>query len=571
MVLKIFKSFISKKYFIVISLYLTVVFLVAPFKNVTINDDFLFYIQVKAFLINIFKLNVLIDPSFISQGILGYIWSLIFGFSIIKLRILTMLCTCVLIYVLGQILEELKIDSKISVLTMLCVAFNPLLFTSSLTFMTDTYFLMYAFISIFFYLKYFSNNSIKFLILGSSFSGLAFLTRQIGLVPFIAFIPIFLFRKHELKNIIKELFLILTPIFLCIAVLYFWPKYTALDGNDNGPNPIFIESKFIFERVFREIPLSITIIAFSLLPLVWVVKVKPKILHILFICISFLIINIVFKFDLFPLGNVFYIEGLYAKTGFRSNLSIFDNVLFKLFLSFVVSFSIVTVVRLLIMGLIFLIRRRKASIQDMFLILCSLGFSGTVIISTDIYDRYFLPLIVVLIVFISKFLPAFSRFTKTLSFFIIGLLILLNIFLNFEYFKSNDLKWNQANKIREITGFRDSILVDGVYSKYTRSFETSDYSGLGETLKKSYEQKCFVQQYTLDGTGFVFNTVNNVETFLEKKFDNPKIYDRKKKDDLPRIKKHLNELTSNEEYFSPLYSIIGKRAFVGSWCTQDAK
>jgi len=34
-------------------------------------------------------------------------------------------------------------------------------------------------------------------------------------------------------------------------------------------------------------------------------------------------------------------------------------------------------------------------------------------------------------------------------------------------------------------------------------------------------------------------------------------------------KKHLDELIYKDEYFSILYSIIGKRAFVGSWCDRE--
>ena len=102
-----------------------------PLVNISINDDWVFMLQVKAFLNSIYKLNVAIDPSFISQGILGYFWSLIFGFSIVKLRILTVLCSAIFIVVLSKIFKVLQIHNKITIVALCIVAFNPLFFSSN--------------------------------------------------------------------------------------------------------------------------------------------------------------------------------------------------------------------------------------------------------------------------------------------------------------------------------------------------------------------------------------------------------------------------------------------------------
>ena len=82
---------------------------------------------------------------------------------------------------------KLGLGKVYSVVGALILLVNPLFFSSALTFMTDNYFLLFSFIAAYFYLKYFSDDKNVNIVLGGVFSGLAFLTRQIGLIPLIAF------------------------------------------------------------------------------------------------------------------------------------------------------------------------------------------------------------------------------------------------------------------------------------------------------------------------------------------------------------------------------------------------
>jgi len=50
-----------------------------------------------------------------------------------------------------------------------------------------------------------------------------------------------------------------------------------------------------------------------------------------------------------------------------------------------------------------------------------------------------------------------------------------------------------------------------------------------------------------------------------------KLIERKKpvnvhKKSIPRVKNNLNLLVYNQHYFSFLYDLVGKEAYVGSWC-----
>ena len=57
----------------------------------------------------------------------------------------------------------------------------------------------------------------------------------------------------------------------------------------------------------------------------------------------------------------------------------------------------------------------------------------------------------------------------------------------------------------------------------------------------------------------------------QRAIENPRVYGSKKNYSLPSPKKHLDELKYNDEYFSPIYNIVGKKAYVGSWCEAKKK
>ena len=115
------------------------------------------------------------------------------------------------------------------------------------------------------------------------------------------------------------------------------------------------------------------------------------------------------------------------------------------------------------------------------------------------------------------------------------------------------LKWEQAAHIQERTGFKTQIEVDGVFYKFEKAKSMEDYAGL--TNYVGNENKCYVQEYTIGDDNFL--------AFVK----NPVIYQRRKLE-TKSIKKHFEELLYNQEYFSLMYSTIGKRAYVGAWCDE---
>ncbi|KKS14242.1 MAG: hypothetical protein UU72_C0051G0011, partial [candidate division WWE3 bacterium GW2011_GWB1_41_6] len=140
------------------------------FGNFPVNDDWVFVRQVEAFSKGIFTLSAELDPSFISQGFLGLFWGQLFGYSFASLKVLTFIVTLVGLLFFVKILKLFKVPRNYLVVSGLLFLFNPLIFASAFTFMTDNYFLTFTLISVYFYLKYFmADRSMRYAVLGSLF------------------------------------------------------------------------------------------------------------------------------------------------------------------------------------------------------------------------------------------------------------------------------------------------------------------------------------------------------------------------------------------------------------------
>ena len=115
--------------------------LIGPRGEFPVNDDWLFAGQVKAFWDHIFGINKLIEPSFIFQGLVGWAWISIFGFSFCSLRILTFLFSLAFLSGMYSLSAHFRVSPKVTTILLLTLAFNPVIFSSTLSFMTEMYFL----------------------------------------------------------------------------------------------------------------------------------------------------------------------------------------------------------------------------------------------------------------------------------------------------------------------------------------------------------------------------------------------------------------------------------------------
>ena len=502
--------------------------LVFPVGNFSINDDWLFMRQVLAFSTGLPKINALIDPTFILQGLAGLAWSKLFGVSFFSLRLLTFFVTLAFLCGVYKIGKFLELNSQTLTVVLLALAFNPLIFTSSMSFMTENYFLcLYAF-SLYFYLK---DKSYA----GTLFTGLSILVRQVGVVTFIAFVLTSVLRKQVNKKKLILNFLVFVP-FLVISVL--WPRY-------ENPTLFLLTNIKAYSLLLL---VSLAYLAFFMSPVLVLVQFSlTRRYKILAMFVIGILTAILYKYDVFPLGNVLYVEGLYVKSNFKPNFSLFDNPVFKLLLA---GFISTCVIRLAL----FLKTEGKKLVNSkskLFLFLTALGMLGTLLVATDFYDRYLLSALVSLVFWVVACKPHFVK-TK-ISTAVLGFFIVFTFFLQYEYIQQTKLRWSIAQKLKEQTGYNTQISVDNVFAKYMNVTELGDFTGLQKTMPVE-DYLCYVQKYTSDDDSFL------------SKLNNPKIYGSKALTNIPKIKNHLNELMYNQEYFSPVFNLVGKHAFVGAWC-----
>ena len=528
--------------------------------NFAINDDWIFARQVEAFLAGNITLSVLIDPSFIIQDILGSAWAKLFGASFVSLRFLTIVMYVVSVLGVYKILQMLKTPVIVTAIALATLAVNPLIFTSALTFMTEIYFLCFFVWSIYFFLQR------KWLFVGATI-GLSLLVRQTGVVAYIAvllFLVMEALRIKNWKNSLVSAVFVTVPVVAAFFVYAVWPRYTQ-DGTLDGVSNLLANVGGLggLSERLRLLVYSLPYFGFFASPLLFAKKRQlPKIWVALLLMLSAGLSIYLYKVDVFAPGSVFYIEGIHAKSNFRHALTIFDNTLFKLPFALFVSATVV----LLVYDFVNNIKKFLTNTPLQFLGLLLLGSFFINLFGTDFYDRYLIVSIVCVVLILTVlYLEENLRLKWALTSLV--LLAAMTLFHQIDFMSSTKAVWEQAGKISQQTGLVTGIMSDDVYAKYFNAKKQNDYTGLISTMPAGGNYKCYVQQYSQDTQSPVLASLTMINDALERKFENPRIYESKKRDGIPRVTKHLGELLYNQEYFSPAYNLVGRKAFVGSWCT----
>lgn len=179
------------------------------------NDDWVYYLNIQNFLNGNFALNPLTAPTFYTQGILGAVFSMIFGIT--NLPILTLLVSVgnfFLVYIIA--IRYFNKSQLISILSGLLFFFNPLHFYSAMGFMSENYLIFFLLISLAFLLEYTTNFKPKNLVLFNIFMVLTFFVKQSAFPLFIASaIYLVVLKKY------KESLVTVAISFITLATYYF--------------------------------------------------------------------------------------------------------------------------------------------------------------------------------------------------------------------------------------------------------------------------------------------------------------------------------------------------------------
>jgi 4-amino-4-deoxy-L-arabinose transferase-like glycosyltransferase len=217
-IIKIIKSKQTFHFGVLTVLWMFALCVIHPFGNFPLYDDFNFSKTLKILFeehrYQYIGFTISHFLPLVSHYALGFIFCIPFGFSHTIIRISTIFLSIIGVFYFYALIKHLFTE-KLAFLCSLLLAFNPLFFILSYSYMTDVPFFVYTIISLFYYVKYFEtekNSSLCFAIL---FSLLATLTRQLGILLPFSLIISFLFKPQKSK---KSLFIIIGCFLLNIIV-----------------------------------------------------------------------------------------------------------------------------------------------------------------------------------------------------------------------------------------------------------------------------------------------------------------------------------------------------------------
>lgn len=533
---------IKNEFYVLSSLllfWILVILLINPIGNFPLNDDWSYAIAVNNFLTTgSFHPTGFTSMTLFSQVIWGSLFGKIFGFSYSVLRISTLVLSFIGLITIYFIARKLTPIRWLAYFMILLVAFNPLFFSLSFTFMTDIPFAVFSIISIFFYIESLQNPSpkIAYFALGTFFAIVSILDRQIGL-----FIPL----AFAIANVVKyglhaqRLFQSFLSIALTVIILFGFNYWLQISGKTPALYGVQIHDLIDIisspTKILRSVPyysfVAIMYIGLFLSPLliIWYSSNSKKYFAIKkIILLSFVVLSIITiglyigKHSAMPyLGNIFSIFGIGPFMLYDQNITGGHYSNFRYIVKFfIMAFSIIggsILIGFLLSKLLMwksnhiLLRTDKNQIISFFLLIGVLIYLGPLLLIGG-FDRYFIiPIMLVGLAIISDVSSIYTMKTKIFSIGIFLIFLSFTIVGTHDYMSRNKVRWtaienllNKKIKPSEIDGgfeFNGLYLYDKDYqsmpskswwwvhdNKYIIAYFELD----GYTAIKKYEYTCWM-------------------------------------------------------------------------------
>ena len=192
--------------FLLISLlWCLAVALVNPQGNFPLDDDWSYCLSVKRMLVEkAFHPTGWTGTTLLTHTLWGTLFCIPCGFSFTALRISTLVLGLVGVLGFYELLRTVQASRKLALAGSLTMAFNPVYFALSNSFMTDVPFTALTILSLLFFTKSLSRGSIACWSLGTGLALAATLCRQIGIFLPMAFgLFVILKQGFSLKNLLR--------------------------------------------------------------------------------------------------------------------------------------------------------------------------------------------------------------------------------------------------------------------------------------------------------------------------------------------------------------------------------
>lgn len=567
----------NKDLLFAICVFLLTLCLIKPYRyNFAINDDWDFYLHVKYFLDGVYVKNAFIDSAFILQGFIGALWAKVFGLSFINLRILTLIFFGIFILGINVFTKGYIQNSKTRTFLLLTLAFNPLVLVSALSFMTEIYFLAFFIWSLIFFNVYVESRKLTDLAVLAVLTGASLLIRQFGFVLFLSYgLGFFvLFYKSRAKRVLIHfsLFAVVFSIFFLILTLF--PKVPSRVVDDMGfakhTLKLFATAGDLKESLFV-IPFVFIYLSYFLIPIQFIHKYRLKLQELVpLTLVGSVIAYLLFRYNIFPIGNVLYIERLFAKTDYISVMTLFDNKVFKVAFSVLLglNFSYLTykTVRTSHFNLAALFTPKKLSYASLCLLMFLVAF-----VAQGSFERYFVNFFVLSTVFYyinyAKEIPSWRSFLPTFA-----VLWLISTFLVWDFFSAEGLKWKIANVIQPQIRATENLHLSGTYLRYSHSIKQPDPYKL-QVNRREKNFRCQIQRLYRGGDTLVYNYLTKIEKnkTIRNYLQNPDIYKGKTSVGFRDINYYENRIILQEEYFTPLNLLFNRKAYIAVFCFNEGK
>ncbi|PIS47548.1 MAG: hypothetical protein COT17_02910 [Elusimicrobia bacterium CG08_land_8_20_14_0_20_51_18] len=187
-------------------------------RNFPLNDDWIYALPVKNLLAGEGLRLFDVFHTQVFQVAWGWLWTALFGFSFGALRMSTLFFAAAAVWLFARLLLKFEVSPRTAFLGAFCLAFNPLFFSLSMTFMTEVPYLFLVLLSVYWFPH---NGEKKFPALwGASLSSAAAsLVRPTGILAPAGFSPEILFGR---EGKLRRLLIIWLPSAAALAGWWLW-------------------------------------------------------------------------------------------------------------------------------------------------------------------------------------------------------------------------------------------------------------------------------------------------------------------------------------------------------------
>lgn len=360
------------------------------------NDDWNRTTSIVRFLSGDTSLLQVTSTTFYTQGILGFLFSMIFGWK--KLPYLTFIISVLNFYMFAKILSDHFNQSKIkSSIISLVFFFTPLHIYSSIGFMTENYTMFFMLVAIYYLQSYEKNGQKKDFLIFNLAGILSFFTKQNGIIINFAYIPYLILKKRYKEALIQVLI-------IGLLFSYYFFLFPRTEGMlDKG----FIYKNFSDWKYAYSLIYGIILVSFSfVLPFVFnfvyevIVKNKKKLLPLLIIFVSagilFFVLNKYFGPGKISWEEYPYFENTFERTGFFPRSIMGTKYYFKwnydIFRYWDLGSKIILA---MFVPALLLSKKKVINIYS----ISAVGYLILMVFTEVFFDRYILPLIPILILF----------------------------------------------------------------------------------------------------------------------------------------------------------------------------